>query len=685
MDNQNDMSYYYSSLIKAAASEGELANAFKAFSLLQHKQRGSPHRFSILLQPICILLASCTSLKSASQGLQIHAHILISGLHQHPHLVPKLVTFYATVVAQLPNAHSIAKSSSALSHPVPWNILISAYVKAGRSGEALVAYDEMLESGAAPDRFTYPPVLKACGEVRDAGRGRAVHRRARESGVERSLFVSNALVAMYAKCGEIGVAREVFDGMPQRDVVSWNSIILGYASKGMWEEAFDLFQRMTVGGVEVNAVTLNTIAGGCLQVADHKRALQFISKMKRLGTTVDHVTLLIALGASSRTGLLKLGKEIHGSVVRSHYSGVETLTNALITMYSRCNQYRHSCLVFRLAESKSLITWNSVIAGCANSDQSEEAFSFFREMLASDVEPNYVTLASVLPLCARMADLQHGKELHCYITRRGGFEEYLLLWNSLIDMYAKSGRISLAQNMFDSMGKKDEVTYTSLIAGYGMRGDGRAALEIFDEMKSRSIKPDHITMVAVLFACSHSGMLAEGEMLFENMINVYKINPQVEHYACMVDLFGRAGLLRKAVDVIKRMPCRPNSALWVTLLGACRIHGNIDIGEWAAEKVLEMKPKNPGYYVLIANMYAAAGCWSKLAYVRRLMRDLGIRKTPGCAWVDVGEGFCEFSVEDSSNPHTQKIYLLLHKLTKLMKEAGYVASKDLDSADEEFE
>ncbi|KAK9127898.1 hypothetical protein Syun_016695 [Stephania yunnanensis] len=642
----------YSSL-KALASQGDLANAFKAFTLLQHKQASSTNSISILL-------STCTSLKSPSQGRQIHAHTFVSGLHHHPFLVPKLVAFYATL-GQLHNAHSIAKSST-LFHPMalPWNIL--------------------------PDRFTYSSVLKACGEERDVRRGKDVHRRVGDSnGMEWSLFVSNALVAMYAKCGEIGIARQVFDEMPERDVVSWNSIILGYASKGMWDEAFELFDRMAIGGVEVNVVTWNTIAGGCLKVGDHKRALEFVSKMRRLGTSMDPVTLVIGLGACSRNGLLKLGKQIHGSVVRSHYSGVETLTNALITMYSRCKQYRHSYVIFQLAECKSIVTWNSVIAGYANSDRSEEAFSFFREMLASDVEPNYVTLASILPLCARMADLQHGKELHCYITRRGGYEEYLLLWNSLMDMYAKSGKVSLAQKMFDSMRKKDQVTYTSLIAGYGMRGDGRAALEIFEEMKSRRIKPDHITMVAVLFSCSHSGMVPEGEMLFQNMINVYKINPQIEHYACMVDLFGRAGLLRKAVDIIKRMHCRPNSAIWATLLGACRIHGDTDIGEWVAEKLLEMKPENPGYYVLIANMYAAAGCWSKLAYVRTLMKNRGVRKTPGCAWVDVGEGFCEFSVEDSSNPHTQKIYLLLHQLTKLMKEAGYVASDDLGFTDEEFE
>ncbi|KAF8411572.1 hypothetical protein HHK36_004127 [Tetracentron sinense] len=565
------------------------------------------------------------------------------------------------------------------------SIFYELWSRNGFCGEALSVYKQMVYKGIRPDEFTYPSVLKACGERFDLGFGREVHRSIDASCLQWSLFVQNALVSMYVKCGEVDVARNLFEKMSERDVVSWNSMICGYASKGMWEEAFELFERMRMGNFAFNIVIWNIIAGGCLQTGDYKGALELISQIRSYAAHLDSVTLVIGLGACPRIGLFKLGKELHGFAVRNGCDGVQTVRNSLITMYSRFKDLRHAYVLFRMTEAKSLVTWNSMIAGYTLWDRSEEASFIFREMLLSGVEPNYVTIASILPLYARVANLQHGKEFHCYLTRHRGFKDYLLLWNALVDMYSKSGKISEAQRVFDSMTARDEVSYTSLIAGYGMQGEGQSALKLFEEMNRCGIKPDQITMVAVISACSHSGLVSQGQVLFEKMLTFYGITPRVEHFACMVDLFGRAGLLRKAEEIITRMPYRPSPAIWATLLGACRIHGNTEIGEWAAEKLLEMRPENSGYYVLIANMYAAAGCWSKLAMVRTFMRDLGVRKAPGYAWIDVGSGFCPCSVGDRSNPHAEEIYLLLDGLAKLMKDAGYVPSEDLVLADVDFE
>ncbi|KAM1385708.1 hypothetical protein ACFX2I_031989 [Malus domestica] len=356
--------------------------------------------------------------------------------------------------------------------------------------------------------------------------------------------------------------------MPTRDSISWNAMISGYASKGMWTDAFELFGNMQMEGIGVNILLWNTIAGGCL-----------------------------------RTG----------------------------------------------------------------------------------IEPNYVTIASILPLCARVANLQHGKEFHCYITKRVVFDDCLLLRNALVDMYARSGKVLQARRVFDSMSKKDEVTYTCMIVGYGVQGEGKAALKLFEEMNLLHIKPDHVTMVSILSACSHSGLVIHGQMLFEKMLSVYGITPYLEHYACMVDLLGRAGLLNKAKKIITRMPYKPTSAMWATLIGACRIHGNMEIGEWAAGKLLEMRPENSGYYVLIANMYAAAGCWNNLARVRTFMRDLGVRKDPGCVWVDAGDGFSPFLVGDTTNRLRDEIYLLLDGLTELMKDIDSVVNGDISSGYDVFE
>ncbi|KAJ4977943.1 hypothetical protein NE237_008723 [Protea cynaroides] len=671
------------SSLRTFTSHGQLHHAFKVFSIIQFHAAFS-NSFDLIVRPISLLLSSCITLKSLAQGKQLHSHIILLGLEQNPVLVPKLVTFYSTF-NHLNDAHSITENSN-IWHALPWNILISAYVKKGLNGDAMSAYKQMVNMGIKPDNFTYPSMLKACGEAFDLVFGREIHWSVETSHLEWSLFVQNALISMYTKCGEVGIARSLFDKMPERDVITWNSMISGYASRGMWVEAFELFERMRDADIEVNIVTWNTIAGGYLQTSNYKGALDLISQMRNGGVCLDIVSVVIGLGACSRIGCVKLGKVIHSFAIRSCCEEVESVKNALITMYSRCKDLRHAHVLFRLTKAKSIVTWNSMISGYSSSDRSEEASFIFREIFTSGIEPNYVTIASILPLCARVANLQHGKELHCYILRHGGFKDYLLLWNSLVDMYSKSGKISEAQKMFDLMSKRDKVTYTSLISGYGIQGEGQVALKLFEEMNMSRIKPDHITMVAILSACSHSGLVSEGQRIFEKMATLYGINPQLEHFACMVDLFGRAGLLRKAVEIITRMPFRPSSSMWATLIGACRIHADMEIGEWVAEKLLEMQPDNAGYYVLIANMYAAAGCWSKLAKVRTFMRDLGVRKTPGCAWIDVGSGFHPFLVGDRSNSHTQEIYSLLEGLAELMKDAGYVASDNLGLlASEDFE
>ncbi|XP_073142196.1 pentatricopeptide repeat-containing protein At1g71490-like isoform X2 [Henckelia pumila] len=641
--------------LKKLAGQGLTSKAFRTFSLIQNHaiESGS---CVFVVDSISTLLLSCTQLKLLSEGKQLHTRVITCGLHDNPLLVPKLVSFY-TAFDFLDDAHFITASSNIL-HPLPWNALISSYVRKGLFVEAILAYKQMVHKRIRPDNFTYPSVLKACGEQLNLAFGKEVHNTIKGSLPERNLYVQNSLVAMYGKCGDVDAARSIFDKMLVKDEVSWNSIISAYASKGRWGQAFELFESMRRACVELNIITWNTIAGGCLKSGNFNRALGLLRQMRLYGNRLDPVAVIIGLGACSHTSSLKIGKEIQGLAVRSLFVDYVNVKNALITLYSRCRDIKHAYIVFRSVEDASVITWNSMISGYAHCDMSEEASFLFREMLVAGIGPNYVTVASMLPLCARAANLQHGKEFHCFIMRREHFQGYLLIWNSLIDMYARS-------------------------AGYGIQGNGKMAVKLFEEMIKHQIEPDRVAMVAVLSACSHSGLVAEGQLLFRTMQTIYGIPPNLEHYACMVDLFGRAGLLTKAKDIIVQMPCEPTTEMWATLVGACRIHRNTDIGEWAAEKLLETKPQNPGYYVLISNMYAAAGCWGKLAKVRTIMRDSGVRKDPGCAWVDVGDGFSPFLVEDTSSSESAGLYLLLGGMTKQMKDLGYIAEED-PTQEEEF-
>ncbi|PIN00697.1 hypothetical protein CDL12_26805 [Handroanthus impetiginosus] len=667
--------------LKDFARQGHLSKAFGTFSFIQGHALASAS-CDFVIESLSSLLLSCTNLKLFPEGKQIHALAVTWGLHRNHALVPKLVSYY-TAFDFLDDAHLIAADSDIL-HPLPWNIVISSYVSQRRFEEAISAYKQMTSKGIRPDNFTYPSVLKACAEQSDLDLGSKVHKSINASPLKWDLFVQNALVSMYEKCGDLETARNIFDKMPVKDEVSWNTIISAYDSRGKWDDAFMIFESMRASGMDLNIIIWNTIAGGCLRTGNFKGTLELISQMRMGGSQLDPVAVIIGLGACSHICALKLGKEIHGLAIRNSSIDYDNVKNALITLYSRCEDLVHAYILFRSVEAKNIITWNSIISGFAQWNSSGEATFLFREMLHTGIKPNYVTLAGILPLCARVANLQHGKEFHCYIARRKEFHGYLLLWNALIDVYARSGRVSVARRLFDLLEKRDAVTYTSLIAGYGVQGDGKVAVDLFEEMIRSQIKPDHVAMVAILSACSHSGLVDQGQLLFEKMQIIYGITPKLEHFACMVDLFGRAGLLKKAKEIILRMPYNPTSEMWATLIGACRVHGNVDIGEWAAEKLLELKPQNSGYYVLIANMFAAAGCWGKLAKVRTFMKDLGVRKDPGCAWVDIGTGFSPFVVEDTSNSQADEIYVLLEGLNKQMKDVDNIAGENSEAEEEIF-
>ncbi|CAF1927761.1 pentatricopeptide repeat-containing protein At1g22830-like [Brassica napus] len=602
-------------------SQGRLSEAFRTFSLLLLRHQSGSHEF--VLQSAASLLSTCVELNEFVPGQQIHAHCISSGLEFDPVLVPKLVTFYSAFNL-LHEAQTITESSD-FNHPLPWNVLIGSYVRNKRFLEAVSAYKRMMNKGIQPDAFTYPSVLKACGALLDFASGRVVHGSVEVSPHRRSLYVCNALISMYARFGNVDIARRLFDTMSERDAVSWNTLINCYASQGKWEEALEFFDRMSLSGVEATVVTWNTLAGVLLQTGEYVKALSFVAKMRNHNVSLDSVAMINGLKACSQIGALRCGREFHCLAIRSCYARIENVGNSLITMYSRCGDLNHAFIVFQQMGANGLSTWNSIVSGYAHNERSEETCFLLREVMLAGFHPNHVTLASVLALCARVGSLQHGRELHCYILRRRScFNDGLILWNSLVDMYSKSGKMGAAKRVFESMSKRDRVTYTSLIDGYGMLGEGEVALAWFKEMIRSGMEPDHVTMVAVLSACSHSDLVGEGERQFKKMQYVFGIHPRLEHYSCMVDLYCRAGLLVNARDVIRRIPYEPSRGMCATLVIACLIHGSKDIGEWAADLLRETEPVNWRHCLLIADMYTASGSWSKLEEVKRLMTSVGV-------------------------------------------------------------
>ncbi|XP_020261969.1 pentatricopeptide repeat-containing protein At1g71490 isoform X3 [Asparagus officinalis] len=572
--------------IRSLSMEGQISEAFKSFSVLQHRTSSS----IIFLHPISSLLSVATNLKALPQGKQLHAQIIFLGLHGNSFLISRLSSFYSTV-SLISDAKTIVEDSST-KHALPWNLLISAYAQNGFWPDAVLAYKKMVERGCEVDKFAFPSILRACSEILVLDLGRAIHGSIVIRGLQHDLFICNALISMYAKCGMMKVARQLFDYMPQKDTVTWNSLISGYSSKGMCVESLDLLEKMQLEESKTNTVTWNTIATANLQMGRHLEALELISKMRIIDSSIDSASLVIGLNSCSKIGFLRLG--------------------------------------------------------FAFGDQEEETFATFQEMIRSQIQPNYVTAMIIFSLCTRATNLQYGRELHCYIIKHM-HSSYQLLCNSLIDMYSKLGRIRVAEKVFDMMSDCDGVSYTSMIAGYGIQGEGMKALDLFDKMISCGIMPDGFTMVAILSACSHSGMITEGETLFWKMNVFYGISPQMEHYSCMVDLFGRAGLLRNAEEFIDQMPFEPSTAVLATLIRACRAHGSKEIGERAAKRLLEMTSDDPNHYVLIANMFAYCGNWEQLMKVRAVMKDMGI----------------------------VELHILLGGLFQHMQDVGYADNEDL--------
>jgi pentatricopeptide repeat protein len=298
-----------------------------------------------------------------------------------------------------------------------------------------------------------------------------------------------------------------------------------------------------------------------------------------------------------------------------------------------------------------------------------------------------MTITSVLSACARLSALKHGKEIHHYIIRFW-FESHVFVGSALIDMYSKCGSIEVARHLFDKLSERNIVSWNAMIAGYAMHGHGEDALSLFHQMQQADIDPDHITFIALLSACSHAGLIDEGWHYFISMSREYHITPKVGHYSCMVDLLGRAGRLDEAREFIDKMPFEPNADVWGALLGACRIHSNIELGKFVAERLFELQPENPGFYVVMSNIYAAAGRWEDVEKVRTMMKDRGLKRRPGCSWIEVKDKVHAFNVGDKSHPQSEEIYAMLDHLGGQMKKFGYVPDKNFvlhDVEDEEKE
>ncbi|KAK9167525.1 hypothetical protein Scep_002716 [Stephania cephalantha] len=620
-----------------------------------------------------VLKASGELPTSSCVGFSLHSHVCVNGYESNVFVSNALVAMYGKC-GVLGDARKVfdEMSQRGVCDGVSWNSIVSAYARNGEPGAAL----GMFVLGGEVDAVSLVNVLPAC-----ASGGKEVHGYALRSGLVEDVYVGNAVVDMYAKCGMMGEAKKVFEGMEVKDLVTWNAMVTGFSQSGEFDDALVLFEKMWENEIELNVVTWSSVISGYAQRGLGFEAMDIFRKMILSRSAPNVVTLVSLLSGCAAVGALIQGREIHGYAIKHMLNrpygdlGEDIkVQNALIDMYAKCKSFdtAHSLFNSVLPEERDVVTWTVMIGGYAQHGDANESFKLFSLMLQLAYIPNAFTISCCLVACARLSALRFGKQIHAYVIRNRFESAMLFVANCLIDMYSKCGDVDTARYVFNSMVQKNFISWTSLMTGYGMHGRGEEALQIFDRMQEAGFAPDGVTFVVVLYACSHSGMVYRGIKYFQTMQREYGVIQGAEHYACMVDLLGRAGRLNEALDLIKGMPIEPSPIVWFTLLSACRTHGNVELGEYVAGRLLDLESQNDGSYTLLSNMYANAGRWKDVARVRSLMRSAGIRKRPGCSWVQAKKGTASFFVGDRSNPQSQEIYELLADLIQRIKVLGYV-------------
>ncbi|KAJ7528357.1 hypothetical protein O6H91_15G000200 [Diphasiastrum complanatum] len=619
--------YSWTAIISAYADSGEGEEAINLFQQMQETGL-APDKVLFV-----VVLKACASLAGLEQGRKLHSDIIKRGFQSDVVVGSTLVNMYAKCGCT-EDARELFDNLSERD-VVSWNAMIAGYAQNGLGKEALALYEQMKQEGVQPDDVTLVLLLKACSSLAALEQGKRLHSEILKRGFQSDVVVGSTLVNMYAKCGCTEGARELFDNMSERDLVSWTAMIAGYAQNGLGKEALALYDQM-----------------------------------KHEGVQPDNVTLVLLLKACASLAALEQGKQLHSVIMKRGFQSDVVVGSTLVDMYAKCGCTEGARELFDNMSERDVVSWNAMIAGYVQSGLGKEALALYEQMKQEGVQPDIVTLVLLLNACASLAALEQGKQLHSVIMKRG-FQSDVVVGSTLVDMYAKCGCTEGARELFDNMSERDVVSWNAMIAGYAQNGLGKEALALFEQMQREGTKPNEVTYISVLCACAHSGLVDQGRYFFDSMCKNQGVTPTKEHYACMVDLLGRAGCLADAELFINKMPIQPDIVVWMTLLGAARNHGHAEIGRRAFDRVVQLDPKNAAPYVLLSNIYAAAGKKDELAKIRNQMKEAGVKKMPGCSWIEVDNQLHAFVVGDATHPQSKEIHAELDRLVGLMKMAGY--------------
>ncbi|XVF87775.1 hypothetical protein PTKIN_Ptkin18bG0147900 [Pterospermum kingtungense] len=669
------------------------------------------------------LLKACTSLNLFSVGLCIHQHIILHGFSSDSYTASSLINFYAKfghtrnackVFDKTPNRDVVA-----------WTAIIGCYCRGGDVDNAFSMYNEMRWNGVEPSPVTFLSLLSGALEVVQV---QALHGSAVLYGFVSDVALGNSLLNAYTKCGSIVDARDLFELMDQRDQISWNSLISGYAQLGNVEEILELLYRMRTenfgpdqqtfvslvtavaaeskldlgrvvhgqilrGGVDSDAhvetalmimylkygncdaayrifegvyekdvVLWTAMISGLVQNNYAEKALIVFYQMLKSRVDPSTATITSALAACAHLGAFHLGASIHAYILRQGLAMDVPAENSLVTMYAKCGHLGQSCAVFERMDKKDLVSWNAIIAGCAQNDHLSKALFFFTKMRLTLQKPDSLTVVTLLQASASTGAPHQGKWIHNFVIR-SCLRPCILVDTALVGMYCKCGDLDAAVKCFRLMLQWDLISWSTIIAGYGSHGKGKIALCMYFELLHSGIEPNKVVFLSILSACSHNGLVDQGLSIFHSMFRDFGIQPELEHRACVVDLLCRAGRVEEAYNFYKGNFPEPAVDVLSMILDACRANDNLELGEIIAQDVIMLRPVSAGNYVQIAHCYASMSQWNGVGEAWNQMRSLGLRKLPGWSFIDLHGRVTTFFSGQNSHPKFEEIVATLKALS----------------------
>ena len=574
----------------------------------QHLHPSTPSALHAII-PIFPSLIKATSLApSLDFGLQLHCLVLKMGSHSHSIISNSLLSMYA----KFSQVEAALLVFNTMTHrdTITWSSLVNCYAQNGYFKEASEMLKEMYTAGFLPKPQLIASIISICGRSGELRLGRQIHAlvtadlRIKEEleleSEQGSVFLSTALLDMYLRCGDCLMAFRVFDRIKLKNHVSWTAMVSGCCANGNYDVALHCFRAMLVEGIRPNRVTLLALLPACANLGGAKHA-----------------------------------KQLHGYAFRHGFESDFHFSAALVHFYGEFGEaLRSAKLIFERMTHKDVVMWSTIIKSYSAGGNYSEAIRLFREMQLEGIAPNSVTLLPIISACTNLSSHNHGRGVHGFAFK-SGLSSQVVIGNSLINMYSKCGCLMASHQIFQEMLRRDSVSWSTLISAHGLHGQGEKALQLFREMQERGADVDAITFLAVLSACNHTGLVKEGQELFNDAMKDNKISLTMEHYACYIDLLGRSGKLQDACDMINTMPMKPSTRIWSSFVSACKVHGRLQFAEMLAHQLVKLEPGNAANYTLLSMVYAESSNWMGVEEVRKVMRDRGLRKNYGFSQIEL--------------------------------------------------